>query len=495
MYIKFVHIPISSLGLEYLSAALKKDGHRVDLIIDYGFKYYRKRLIKEILKDNPDIVGFSVMNSNIEWALDLSESIKRLSSVPIVFGGTQATLTAEYIITKEYIDFVVIGEGEFALPDLLNNLKDKDSYCFIDNLWYKKNCQIIKNPLRKPIDNLDDLPFPDKDLFREILSTSYYITTSRGCCYDCTYCCAPALRRISEENGRFIRRCSPENVIKELKIAKKKNYYKKIFFDDEIFTFDKQWLKKFSFLYGKEIGLPCTVVVHPNHVTEEIVSYLRKMNCRAVEIGVQSLNENIRKFVLKRYYSNDSLKRVFSILKKNKILCSVDNIIGLPNENLLDIQEMVEFYNEMRPGKIEIFYLKYFPKTEIGKIAGLDNNVLKKIDNGEINATGIGVNKKEEVGLLNIDVKETSRLILVCALIYIFPKKMVNYILKKKLYRFFPCILNANFINNVVFHFTAIFHNYRYSVWAIYRELLIREMRLKIKFLIKDIIKMILFLR
>ncbi len=464
MHVRFIHTELEGLGIEYLSAVLRKAGHSTDLVIDFQdtgilgmpirLLQHRSGLIRKILSGNPGLIAFSVTSNNIEWAYRTAEEIKANSRVPIVFGGIQATLIPDAVISKDFVDFVVVGEGEYPLLNLANTLERGGSFESIGSLYYKKDGAVFKNGLDDLESNLDKLPFPDKELFRgkNMFFGNYSIMTGRGCVGICTYCCVPFVKNMYFGKGDFLRRRSPANVIAELVRAKRKYGIKRVIFEDDLFTYDKKWLKEFSDSYSERVSLPCILCSHPNFLDEEVVSSLKKIKCKMVEIGVQSLNEEIRSKVLKRYYTNEKLTRGFELLNKNGICCIADNIIGLPGEKDSDVVEMLRFYNRLRPGKIDIFYLKYYPGLEITRKSGLGSADLSAISNG-IKFSPPIVEADENFR----NSRMLNKLILTATLMYIFPRKLVSLILDRKFYRFFPCFRSCYRINEVFFYFSLFF--------------------------------------
>lgn len=420
-----------SLGIEYLSAYLKKHGHKTDLILhNLKERNFSKKLIERINRFNPDFIGFSVMTEDYAWACKIAKLTKKITNKPIIFGGNHPTSCPEEVLKNDFVDYVVRTEGEEALLEIIENPKKTN----IKNVWMKKKGKIIKNDIRPLIQDLDSLPFPDKYLFNKEsphFKDLYYCMVGRGCPFNCTYCFNNYMRRLHKGDKWLRKERSIKNVIEELKLAKKEIRPNLIFFIDDVFTLDKKWLKDFLKEYIKEINLPFKCLSHPAFIDDELCSILRNSGCLEIELGVQTPVEKVRKEICKRMETNEIIEKAVRIIKKNKIMVSISNIFGLPNENLKDYKQGTEFYIDMKPHKIICFWLQYYPGTEIidiGKKCGeFSDEDLKKTINGDISYA-----KSAERTKKNKEILYLSRFF---QWIPILPRPISRFILEKHLYR------------------------------------------------------------
>jgi len=460
----FLYPEMETLGIQYLSSVLKIRGHETKLFFDpqlfddtitrnklLKLKFdYKDKLISEIEEFRPDVIVFSVLSTTCEWAFYLSQTIKAKMDIPIVFGGIHPTLVPEEVMRNSFIDYAIVGEGEYALLELVESGFDKDKILEIKNVCYKKDDALVCNPLRAPIADLDTLPFPDKELFYEkmpYLKKSYTIVTGRGCPHGCTYCCNGYLNKIY--NRGYLRRRSAENVIAELDWAVKKYGINHVYFDDSTFTYDRNWLSNFAVHYKKRIGLPCFCWVYPTDVDDDLIGIFRSLNCRAVEMGVESLDERVRKDIFGRVYSNSDVENALKLFKKNRIFCVVDNIKGFCDDPEKEVKDLVEFYNENRPNKIYIFEHRGFPKTEI-------LNLIKNKNSGkQLLPFTIAT---------EITNKKIRQLELLLVFIYFLPRNVVKYLLRKKIYRIFPPLGSYNILE-IFPYFVNFFKPKKYRFW------------------------------
>ncbi|MDX1779171.1 MAG: radical SAM protein, partial [Thermodesulfobacteriota bacterium] len=375
---------------------------------------------------------------NYPWALKLADKIKKVLDVPIVFGGVHPTSVPEHVISQPSVDFVVVGEGEAAMIDLANNLNDPAACRKIPNVWAKKGNEIIENEVRPLVENLDSLPQPDKEIFYNklpYLREGYIALTSRGCVNKCTFCNNSLYKdTIYRDKGRFFRRRSPENVLTELKNARDNYPYTAVHFWDEIFISDKKWLAPFLEGYKREINVPFTCCIHVNFIDEEVVSLLKEANCWQAIMGVQSLNEDLKKTILNRRETNEQVRKTILLLKNAGILTICENMLGLPTQTEEDLINMLEFYNETRPNRLSLYFIRYYPKTEIINTA-LQHNILTEPDVEEINR---GLNARSFIQGGTIQIKTFAKIQGFLTFIPVLPRWLNSFLINVKLYRILP---------------------------------------------------------
>jgi anaerobic magnesium-protoporphyrin IX monomethyl ester cyclase len=394
MKIAFTSIGYESLAISILSAIAKKEGHDVTLVsittvfrdgLTREFKRLAKffnsdkAIFKKLKAYQPDLIAFSVTTFDYQRASHYAEIFKKICPhAKIVFGGIHVSAVPEVVIANDFIDYVVIGEGEIAFSEIIKHIEKGNSSEPIVNTWYKsQDNAIIKGRQVGFIQDLDSLPHFDKEIWEEVSPIkSYYLTmTSRGCPYNCSYCFNHFFKDIPEEKSNYIRRRSVRHVMEELTAAKEKYNISVIEFWDDIFIFDKKWLKEFLETYKKEIGLPFKCYIHVNLFDEETAIRLKEAGCKWVDFGIQHINEEYRKKYLKRNESNANIINTLKLLKKYKIVSFADYIISLPGDTQEHYEEARLFFIENTPDIIEPYWMSYHPKTEIIE-KGFEHNVL-----------------------------------------------------------------------------------------------------------------------
>jgi len=446
VHITFVHRGRENLGIEYLSAILKKSGHKVSLIYDHGLfstednlfcnsaleKLFsqKKEILKKIKKLNPDIVGFSVYSGTYKWCCEMAKEIKENYKIPIVFGGIHPTLVPDVCLNNDFIDYVIVGEAEYAILEFANGVQVEK----IKNLCYKKDGNVIKNELR-PLVDIDKLLYPDKQIFEKDVNIrdDYMLMASRGCIFNCTYCCESFMNELYK---KFYRRRSIESIISELVYMKMRYNFKEVMFYDSLFFTDKNWLKELMYIYKKKVNTPFRCFGKTDFVSDELAEILKDGGCYCIEFGLQTMNENIRKNILGRVESNEKMKIAFEICDKYQLRYDIDHMFGLPNESEEDHIIGAEFYSQLKSlNRVKCFNLTCFPNLKISDC--LSNKEKRDAEQG------ISCDFFHIMSIKDTKLKESAEIFKkIYKIIPIIPKKGLNLVLKyRKAFKFIPSFI------------------------------------------------------
>lgn len=352
-------------GLMAISGLLKHNGHRCHLLIEPA----EPDLITRVKEMSPDFVGFSIVSEERLWALEWATRIKRTVETTTVVGGIDATVFPQ-MIEHPAIDVVCRGEGEFALLDLLDRF-DRSGVIDteIPNLWFAEGGEVKKNPLRRLVEDLDTLPPVDRELYygRYPFLRDYPIKrvmVGRGCPFACAYCCNRALRDIYRGKGRYVRRRSVDSVLEEITRVRMDHGLRMIDFSDDDFISDRAWLSLFLERYAKEIGLPFSCLVRIDRVDETIAAALARAGCTTVSFSVESGNETLRRNVLQKRLSDESIIRGASLLKARGLKLNTYNMLNIPGETLDDGFRTVELNAKIASESPWCSIFQPFPGTE-----------------------------------------------------------------------------------------------------------------------------------
>jgi len=361
---KFYH------GLGYLSAVLKREGHQTSLIY-LQRQLPRDAFLAEVEAHNPDLVGFSSTTHQHPYVEKCARWLKEEHpDLLIVSGGVHPTLAPEQVVTNEAIDIICVGEGEYTLLELMNRLEAGRDYTDVVGLWVRHNGEVIRNPLRPLVQNLDELPFADRELFEyeEILRENdgwVDMMSGRGCPYNCSYCCNPGLRKRYRGLGKYVRFRSVSHVMAEIRAIAERYRIKTINFQDDTFTVDHDWTLEFCHRYATQYDYPFWINTRVERIDEEVVRALAEAGCKGVRIGIESGNEWLRSEILKRRMSNEEIIRTFRLLRKYGLETYSCNMLGLPGETLEMIQETIDLNRRLEPTEFQFSVFYPYPMTEL----------------------------------------------------------------------------------------------------------------------------------
>ena len=355
------------MGIMCLIAAAKRAGHEADLLLTN----LEKDLFRSVREYRPAVIAFSVTSGSEAYYLELIRRLRRHVSFLAIMGGPHPTFFPE-IIEEAEVDIICRGEGDAALVELLDRLQAGADYSDVRNLWVKKDGQVIKNPMRPFIHDLDTLPFPDRASFLKYYAYAHssvkHFLASRGCPYDCAYCFNHMLKKIyKEETGdrHYCRMRSVNNVVEEVDQVRRKYPLKIVYFHDDLFIMNRKWLKEFSAAYKARIGLPMICYVRANLVDEEVVQCLKEANCITIAMGIESGNETLRKTVLKRDMSNEQIIRAADLFHKYGISIMTQNMVGLPEETVDNAYETIDVNIRVKPSYAWVSIFQPYPRTEM----------------------------------------------------------------------------------------------------------------------------------
>lgn len=348
---KFIH---SSLALRYLWNYNKNyfsDIHIEEYTINNDLDY----ILGEIYKGEYDMVCFSCYIWNINETLEIAKNLKKVKKdVKILLGGPEVSYNTKEILKEHtYIDYIVFGEGEVTLNELLNLLYNKKGIINnIKGLAFKDKDNIYINEERPLIQDLDHIPFPYENL-KELDNRIIYYESSRGCPFNCQYCLSSTLRGV-----RYFSLDRIKNDLKKFVDAD----VKQVKFVDRTFNADKEHcLEIMKYLHEIDNGrINFHFEITAYLFDEEILSFLKNVRrgLFQFEIGIQSTFEETLKEI-KRNMDFEKIKYVINKLTSfNNIHLHLDLIAGLPYEDYKTFRNSFDDVYSLKPNKIQLGFLK-----------------------------------------------------------------------------------------------------------------------------------------
>lgn len=394
------------LGLAYLAAVLREEGHDV-LIYDADCNVNPSKMdfarledsyplyLKAVKDDNhpiwqemterirdfkPDLVGISVWTTFAASAFKLASICKQFDkSLPVVMGGPHISIKYKEVLQIcPDVDFLIRGEGEETLSELVRTVearwRDKNAaFNDIKGISYIRNGEMVHNPAREFIKDLDSIPFPARDL---LLNKDSYnsedmglLMTSRGCPYNCSYCATS----IWERKTRYH---SVDHIIEEIKLIIDKYGTRQITFKDDSFTVNKKRVLELCDRLIKEnikINWDCNTRV--NLVDEQILKKMKKAGCNSIKVGIETGSERVLNLMSKKI-SFDQCRKAAKLFKKVGIHWTGYFMMGLPSETREEVYQTLEFMKELNPDYASFSVYEPFPGTELFKV-GIEKGLVQ----------------------------------------------------------------------------------------------------------------------
>ena len=373
--------PVFPIGLAYITAALKKNGIRYQ-VLDLCFaKDYETAIASAIDDFTPDIIGLSLRNvDNVSYPKYVSylsfyhqvvQSIRRHSRGLIVLGGSGFALIPEAILDYLNADYGILGEGEYSLIKFIQALeRDKDPQSAQTSRIIKYHPGIIEN--------LNNFPIPDRTEFDNEAYLKWggmgNIQTKRGCPFKCIYCTYPVIE------GKKIRQRRPELVCDEIESII--NYgVQHLFFVDNEFNYPfEHAVAVCREIINRKLPVKWSCYANPQFVTTELVELMLEAGCTGLEFGSDAANETMLNNMGKNFTVKD-LENASSICLQVDMPFCHSLLLGGPGETMETVNQTLEAVLSMSPtAVICMIGIRVFPRTKLSLIAEEEGMVSHKTD-------------------------------------------------------------------------------------------------------------------
>ena len=400
--------PSIPLGLAYIAAVLRQEGHKV-LIIDAPAEGRSMQAWNEsvctiglpwrIIRDringyNPDVVGVScAFSSRFMNALKVTQYAKQvIPDVVTVMGGIHPTILPDETLKHPSVDFVILGEGEETIVKLLDGKSNPEK---IDGLAWQQNGDIHLNPKTQFIEDLDKLPFPARDLLpmeqyrctyreprwetgKESVSNPdrNTIITSRGCPFDCTFC------SIHASWGYKWRARSPEDVVEELREMIDVYGLKQMSFEDDNLLYSrKRMIELCGLIIEEKLDFEWDTPNGVNMISldRELLALMKKAGCRTLKFGIESLDPNILKDVIHKPLTIEIARNIVNLCKELGINTIGNFVLGMPGETRDTIQRTIDAAKTLPLDELNVAIATPYPGTQLYDLC-LEKGYIEKFD-------------------------------------------------------------------------------------------------------------------
>ena len=369
-----IAMPIASM-----SAYLKRDFPWVDVILEPVLilrdaeQYSPENYAKTIQTLEPDLIAFSVMSPHWYPMEPYFEELKKLMpSLPICIGGYQAMLSQEQTIENPNIDYICVGDGEYAIGNLVEHIRGSKRGP-ADGMWEKLNDLSVYKTEPHQIGDLEALPFPDYDIFskedgfKDVNSSIFGpkgklvlpVMTGRGCPYRCTYCCNTPILEGWKTKKTFLRKYQPEDMVAEL--IRLRDEYNVGYFEfwDELFLSNLKFVRAFFEIYKEKVQLPFSINSRVEVMNEEFCRTAAAAGCHTIWFGIESGDQEYRSKMLGRKMTNQQVIDAAENCKNAGINRLTFNIVGMPLETAENMRETLKLNQAIAPE--HFFFFPYIP--------------------------------------------------------------------------------------------------------------------------------------
>lgn len=445
------------ISIAYLSAVAQQLGHSTYFSTLTKERFCQYDLLTSVALLKPDVVAYSINVVGFQRAVELNREAKKIHSFVAILGGPQATFSPE-TFSNSGMEAYCVGEGEYAFRDFLSLVEVKTSFDDVPNLITPNKVNDVR-----PLIKLEELPLADRDL---VLSSSelgklpkktFY--TSRGCPFQCAYCCNDYYHNLYRGKGPVVRRFSVDRVIAEIEQVKKKYRMSFVKFGDDCFALRADdWLQEFGDIYPVRIKVPFNCYLRLDTVDDNMLRTLKKAGCFSVHLSVDSTSRYVREEILKRRMRTDNLVDKLKLIKSYGINTWVNYMLAVPGSTVQDDLDTIEM---SRNGKVT--YTAYSTTVPMERTALYEYAISHKLlDPNNYQGDMVGCGQRSALSCFTEKEKDIRyNIYLLGALVAKLPKTIANaaillmqHIPPNKVFAWIRQVLYTYYIEHKVFKLT-----------------------------------------
>lgn len=343
--------PMPVIGLAYIASVCQQEGHEVKAIDQFTYGWDLARVLEEVKAFQPDVVGIGVLTPSAKISIQIADAVKRLApQCKVIAGNIHADIFYRETLSRSLVDFVIHGEGEYTMKELLQSLErgDTDFSKILGLSWVDASGEVRKNAARPVIEDLDALPYPAWELFpytrygllplADVAKPTLSMTGSRGCPYRCEFCSLLY-------TGSNYRRRDPIKIVDEYEWLHERFGVRQVGFVDPIFPLNK----KILFQFCEELmrrGLQKKIVwvseTRVDRLDRESLRIMRASGCRRLLLGIESgvdlLLENVNKT-----FTTETTRKAVKMCREEGVETIGLFMIGLPGETPEMTRQTIDF--------------------------------------------------------------------------------------------------------------------------------------------------------
>lgn len=369
------------LGLASLLSVLHLNGISAKLLDLQAEEFTISEIVSFLKNNNPRYVGISAMTTTYPRAIKVAELVKKtLPQCKVILGGIHPTIMPEDTIAEECFDYIIRGEAEESLVQLLKTNSTDNQ---IDGIVNKKSSKNIDFKTVPHVKDLDVYPPPDYDSFpihkyvkyneslRSLKAISMIV--SRGCPYPCSFCA------VNQTMGRSFRIRNPKNVVEDMATLQEKYGVEGIWFKDSIFNLNKKWVYDFcGEIKRRDLNMKWQINTRIDHIDEEQLSMMVKAGLEQIDLGIESGSPTCLR-TLNKNITVDQIEPAIKIAKKH-VKVSGFFMIGIPDETEEEIEMTFTLAKRLKLDKASWSIFTPLPGSLLFDNLKLQGCIPKKVD-------------------------------------------------------------------------------------------------------------------
>jgi anaerobic magnesium-protoporphyrin IX monomethyl ester cyclase len=373
---------ILPLNLGYLAAVISGE-YDVELFDANALGYSPRTFYNKIRESNSDALLFTAHTYQFPYVTKAASIAKRKNKGALtVIGGPHASALPEQTLEEcPDLDIAVVGEGEYALPEILTARRTGGEFEKIPGIVFRRGTELIRTTPRGPIEDLDALPMPAWDRFDLSRYSGFYplsgmqipILTTRGCPYDCRFC--------NRVLGDKVRYRSIASVADEIDRALAMGIHQFVFLD-ETFTVRRERVEEICrYLIGAGKARPIRWIAQTrvDLFDDDLAALMKESGCEAINFGFESGNSEVLQSHRKRIAPSD-IRNAAEVSRGHGIKILANVMFGSPLETRASLQDTKRLIFDIKPDRLAVNQLIAFPGTDIYRAAKNGEENMRLLD-------------------------------------------------------------------------------------------------------------------
>lgn len=369
-------------SLLYLGAVLEKAGHDVRVVDPIQRRLKPAAYVRHIVALEPEVFGLYVTSDTYFTAAKIMKAVKRrLPGVVIMAGGPHPTLLAGKMFESlPELDVLVRGEGEFALPAILDRLERGESLEGIPNTSFRSGGEVVHCAEQELITDLDAIPFPAYHLL-DFASYGYTqpvkgvgevpainIITSRGCPFNCLFCSNTNLF------DKRVRRRSTANIIAEMKLRIEQYGVRYFWIQDDAFNLSRSQILEFcDQLEAEKLNIYWYSIMRADNATSELIARMRDVGFVGGSFSIETVDERLRQDVLGKRLTDEQVMGAVKLFNEHDLYCNINFLVSMPDETRESMERNIRFIEDLRftneVSSVNVNILRIYPGTRLEALA------------------------------------------------------------------------------------------------------------------------------